>query len=247
MTQVNNYSQNLPVNYGYTQAIPQNQAATPQVNVSTPPGVTPIYQYPTTSIYSPNPNQAASGVNIYINNPSGIGNGCCSCAAHMGMNPYGPTSASATATAPLSPGTEGFSSPIANTPIDDGTEKANSKDKKQLVQITDDLVREIESYLRSPDAETRKMGIIELIRRFEEDESRYDHPALTALLNIALQDPVPRNTIMAMSPITTESAHGDETTAKILRELSSPNNKNMHGKEAEMAKEALLKVVHTKA
>ena len=84
-------------------------------------------------------------------------------------------------------------------------------------------------------------------KRFEEDESRYDNPALTALLNIALQDPVPRNTIMAMSPIATESAHGDELTRTLLEKLAVKENKKMHGKEAQMAQEALLKLSHTKA
>lgn len=253
MTQINNYSQNIPINNGYTQAVPQNQAATPQVNVTTPQGVTPVYQYPTTSVYSPNQKQAASGVNIYICNPSGVGNGC-SCPYFPGqplqtpmvMNPYAP-SASATATAPLNGENEKFSSPIANTPIEEGAEKAKGKDKKQLVQITDELVHRIEDYLRNPDPDVRKMGIIELIRRFEEDESRYDHPALIALLNIALQDPVPRNTIMAMSPITTESAQGDSKTFDILQQLASKENKKMHGAEAKMAQEALLKLSHTKA
>ena len=50
MTQIGNNSYNIPVNNVNTPSIPQPSVATPQVNVSTPNGITPIYQYPTTSI-----------------------------------------------------------------------------------------------------------------------------------------------------------------------------------------------------
>lgn len=241
MTQIGNNSYNLPVNNGYTQSVPQNPVATPQVNVTTPNGVTPIYQYPTTSIYDPNSKQSTQGVNIYIYNPAGVGGASATANNNYGSpvvnQPLAQQPAPAPAQQPISP-----QEPIANTPITD--DKATKDAKKDLVEITDEYVKSVENYLRSPDEEIRKMGIVELIKRFEEDSSRYDHPALNALLNIALQDPTAHNRLLAMSPIATESAHGDANTAKILDGLTKSTD--LRGQEAKMAQESLLKVVHTK-
>ena len=252
MTQIGNNSYNIPVNNVNTPSIPQPSVATPQVNVSTPNGITPIYQYPTTSIYDPNTKQATSGVNIIINNPSGMGysNGCCPCPyPYAQFNPSIVNNPSFVNNPPVSnqplsqqsivPASQ---EPIASAPIDD--KNVENKDKKDLVQITDEYVKSVENYLRSPDENIRQMGITELIKRFEEDSSRFDHPALNALLNIALQDPTPHNRLMAMSPIATESAHGDANTAAILEGLTKSDK--LRGQEAKMAQESLLKVVHTK-
>lgn len=248
MTQINNYSQNIPVNNGYTAQVPQNQVATPQVNVATPNGVTPIYQYPTTSLYNPNTNQtskqAASGVNIYIYNPSGVGGGCTSPNGNVMAAPMMQQQQSQTAPVAQAPISE---EPLAQTPIEKAqkTDETNENAKKgDLIEITDDYVKSVENYLRSPDAEVRKMGITELVNRFEEDPSRYNHPALNALLNIALQDPSEYNRLLAMAPIASESAHGDTDTSKILQNLTTSTK--LSGQEAKMAQEALLKTLHSK-
>ncbi len=222
---------------GYT--LPNNQT----VNVSSPNGSQQIYQYPAKSLYEPY-KQAASGVNIYIYNPSGIGGPNSSSNANA-------TYALPNANQPLA-GTSGTypqqSTSIANTPISSETNQTSTEEKndktKNIVELTDDYIKTLENYLRSPDSTVRKSAITELIKRYEEDESRYDDPALTALLNIALQDPDVNNRIHAMSPIASGSAHGDDNTIEILKNLQ--NSDKMYGQEAKMANDAILNAVQTK-
>ena len=136
---------------------------------------------------------------------------------------------------------------IANTPLRNDSEKnepkTENKKTKKIVELTDDYIKTLESYLRSPDENIRKSGIKELIKRFEEDDSRYDDPALTALLNIAIQDPDANNRLLAMSTIAGGSAHGDENTVKILKPLQASDK--LYGQEAIMANNALLKAAQT--
>ena len=110
--------------------------------------------------------------------------------------------------------------------------------------MTDDYIKTIENYLRSPDESVRKAGIVDLLKRFGEDSSRYDDPALTALLNIALQDPKANNRLLAMSSISGEMAHGDENTVQLLKNLQTSDK--LYGQEAKMATEALLKAAQTR-
>ena len=129
---------------------------------------------------------------------------------------------------------------ISNTPISD---KETAK-TTNAVELSDDYIKTLENYLRSNDATVRKSAITQIVKRFEEDKSRYEDPALTALLNIALQDPEPANRIMAMTPIATGSAHGDANSVKFLTELQKSDK--LHGQEAKMANEALLSAVNNK-
>ncbi len=232
--------------HGYNNSFQTPEGQT--VNISSPnatiqSGVqNPIYQYPQTSLYAPsssiyspqdkNPpdnkdnknskKNTASGVNIYIYNPSGIGGpnsssieNSCDKACAMPEQPIG----------------------AADISNDAGANKPQKT--KNVVELTDDYIKTLESYLRSNDKSVRKMGIRDLINRFEEDKSRYDDPALTALLNIALQDSDPANRLLAISPIAAASAHGDENTVALLQNLTKSDK--LYGQEAEMAAEALLK------
>ena len=213
--------------------------------VATPYSV-PIYQYPQASIYGM-PAQPMSGVNINIYNPAGVG------------GPVSTSNAAATYALPaqnvqgqpqMSNNIQQYqahpvaSTPIASTSINAGAEDNESQKKKDIVQITDDYVKTLESYLRSNDQQIRSVGIKELIERFEEDSSRYEDPALTALLNIALQDRNSENRLLAMSTIAAGSAHGDENTVKLLQALQK--SENLYGQEALMANDALLKAARTK-
>ena len=242
----------IPVNSSYippvgTTVYPYNNLAVAQnPQQGTVPYSAPIYQYPQASIYGM-PAQPMSGVNINIYNPAGVG------------GPVSTSNAAATYAIPAQ-NVQGqpqmyndikqyqtspvATAPIANTPINSNTESENSKKTKDIVQITDDYVKTLESYLRSKDEQIRSVGIKELIERFEEDSSRYEDPALTALLNIALQDTNSQNRLLAMSPIASGSAHGDENTVKLLQVLQK--SKNMYGQEALMANDALLKAAQTK-
>lgn len=229
-----NVSQGTPL-YKYqpaasTLVTPQGQS----VNVNANNGNSQIYQYPSTSLYDPKANkQATSGVNIYIYNPSGIGGS--NSTSYTGYN-----------NSPQPNDAPQVSTVAANTPIATAhLDKEDDKQKtKEVVELTNDYIKTLENYLRSPDANVRKLGIKELIKRYEEDNSRYDNAALTALLNIALQDDDENNRLFAMSPIASGSAHGDENTIKLLQNLQMSDK--MYGQEAKMANDSLLNAVQTK-
>ena len=239
--QPNNQIQTYPVGtpfYVQPNSVPQQQTVT----VSPQPGVTaPYYQYPQTSIYNDPNKQAASGVNIYIYNPSGIGGPSSNSNANVNYGPTYPQIPQPIINVPQQPQPEPSSAvAIANTPISESEAPVPPNQKtKRVVELTDDYIKSLESYLRSPDESIRKTAVKEIIQRYEEDNTRYDDPALTALLNIALQDPSPNNRLMAMSVVAGGNAHGDENTIAILNKLSTSDK--IYGQEAKMASSALLK------
>lgn len=218
----------------------------PSVAVSTPQ-TSQVYQYPQTSLYNDPSKQAASGVNIYIYNPSAFGAPSSTSTANatytLPQQQTAPSETAAPAAAPIV--NQPQANAIANTPISTNEEtKTNNYQKtKRIVELTDDYIKSLESYLRSPDETIRKTGIKQLIKRYEEDSSRYDDPALTALLNIALQDPSVENRMLVMSPIASGAAHGDNNTIEILNNLTSSDK--MYGQEAVMANNALIKAAET--
>lgn len=228
--------------YTYASNYPQQQQV---VSVAPQPVITaPYYQYPQTSIYNDPTKQAASGVNIYIYNPSGIGGQSSSSTLNSYSTPPAapaPAQPQVNVTPQTPPDNNAVpSQPIAQQPIADTPISKPEADKtKRIVQLTDDYIKSLESYLRNPDETIRKTAIKEIIQRFEEDDSRYDDPALTALLNIALQDPVPSNRVFAMSVVAGGKAHGDENTINILNNLTTSDK--MYGQEAKMASSALIK------
>jgi len=235
-------------NYVNSYQAPQGQT----VNVTAPNAqniTSPIYQYPSSSLYAPQGSsiyqsttaapangKETSGVNIYIYNPTGLGgpSSSSSATASYGVVPQQTTSAASAIP------TQNAQQTVANTPISEEKNQTYTPQRtKKIVDLTDDYVKTLESYLRSDDKSIRRMGIQELIKRFEEDDSRYDDKALTALLNIALQDKDASNRILAMSPVAAASAHGDDNTIALLQKLQSSDK--VFGQEAKMATDALLK------
>lgn len=232
---------NTPLyNYGENQNY-QVQTPNQTVNV-TSPYTSQIYQYPQSSIYNDPSKQSASGVNIYIYNPSAMGD------RNTGSIPQSVTYQQPIAQTPIqTTGEEAKEEPMPaaatniseenNTKID---EVDPSKQKtKRIVELTDDYIKTLESYLRSQDKTVRESGIIELIKRFEEDITRYDDEALTALLNIALQDSSADNRLLAISAVESGIAHGNDQTIELLKGLESSDK--LYGQEAKAASNALLK------
>lgn len=243
------YTTQTPLQYyNNGSAVATNNGQQGTVSVSTPGAQQQVYQYPTTSIYDPNNKQATSGVNIYIYNPSAIGGPSSNSVANATYGYPAPATTPQPQIPAISNNNEAPQSnvSIANTPIAPSSTTEESKDKKtkKVVELTDEYIKTLEGYLKSPDQEVRKMGIVELIKRYEEDDSRYEDPALTALLNIALQDPKASNRTLAMGPLTSEVAHGDNNTVTILQNLQQSDK--VYGQEAKMATDALLKVSQTK-
>ena len=225
--------------------VPQNQQQT--VAVSTPDS-SKIYNYPQTSIYPGQQKKGDSGVNIYIYNPSAIGGPTANASYGIQNNPYQAQPAAQTPIADVSSKEKVLPKDQADTPIAakklEEKEEKEDKKKKNVVELNDNYIKTLESYIKSGDKKVRQSGIKELINRFEEDESRYDDPVLTALLNSALLDPDASNRLMAMSVISSGGAHGDKTTAEILQQLQKSNA--LYGQEAFLANKALLKTAETK-
>ncbi len=239
------YTTQVPMPYySNGSAVATNNGQQGTVSVSTPGSQQQVYQYPTTSIYDPNSKQATSGVNIYIYNPSAIGGPSSNSVANATYGYPAPVTSPQPQIPVINNNNEAPNSnvSIANTPIAPTSTADESKDKKtkKVVELTDEYIKTLEGYLKSQDQEVRKMGIVDLIKRFEEDGSRYEDPALTALLNIALQDPKANNRMLAMSPLSSEVAHGDNNTVSILQGLQQSDK--IYGQEAKMATDALLKV-----
>ncbi|MBQ9246377.1 hypothetical protein IJ182_08945 [bacterium] len=245
--QTQNYTTGTPL-YNYP-AQPQQQGT---VSISTPNG-NQIYNYPQASVYGDKNKQAASGVNIYIYNPSAIGGPTSNSTANATYTmpgqeqaqPIAQTGISGENTNPaytnMGSPTTNITAPIAQTPIN--SDKADvqpaANKTKNIVELTDDYIKTLESYLKSADSKIRQSGIKELVNRFEEDDSRYEDPALTALLNIALLDPQPSNRLMAISVIAGGRAHGDENTIALLKQCEQSDA--LYGQEATLANKALLK------
>lgn len=239
----NNIKTGTPL-YNYSAQIP---APAQTVSVATPAtGQQQVYTYPQSSVYTTPNNQAASGVNIYIYNPSAIGGPTSNSTANAtyGLNQAQPQSQpQPQAQTPITNENPLAANAIANSPITNNGDIINVNGKKSahVVELTDEYIKTLESYLKSPDSKVRQSGIKELIKRYEEDDRRYNDPALTALLNISLLDPDPSNRLMAMSVISSGSAQGDDITKELLK--NAEKSDKLYGQEAIMANKALLKAV----
>ena len=113
-------------------------------------------------------------------------------------------------------------------------------EKREIVQLTDEYIMNLENYLNSQDKEIRLMGAKEVLARLEEDHSRKDDKALNALVNKMLQDPYTPVRVMAMSALNSRIASGDEFTVNLLQQMQ--NSASGYGQDALQASEILLKM-----
>ena len=118
-----------------------------------------------------------------------------------------------------------------------------SKKKKTIVAITDNYVKNLENFLRSPDKNLKQYAAEELFNRFEEDASRKTNPSLNALLNLVLQAKEPHIRTIALSTLKLGYAGGNDVTVQLLNNMQQ--SKEYMGLEANDAKEALLKMSET--
>ena len=122
---------------------------------------------------------------------------------------------------------------------------SNNPKQREIVILTDNYIKNLENYLRSNNSELRKDAIKEVLMRFKEDKSRMDNPSLTALLNIALQDPNGTVRSVAMTALEAGYAKGNSQTEQILRGLQT--QKNNFASDAIQASDSLLQMSKTKA
>lgn len=120
----------------------------------------------------------------------------------------------------------------------------SGKKQRQIVVLTDNYIKNLENYLRNSNIELRKEAVKEILDRFKEDKSRINNPSLTALLNIALQDPDPTVKAAAMSIVSSGYAKGNEQTIQLLKQIQE--TKKAYSCDAVQAANSLLKMSQTK-
>ncbi len=188
-----------------------------------------------------------SGVNIQIFNPSVTPPGATAPVYNVNAPNYGATqgcypSGYYTNNWGAPNGIVGQNAPNNLSNSNSSSESTSSKktEKKEIVQLTDEYIMNLENYLNSQDKEIRMMGAKEVIARLDEDHSRKDDKALNALVNKMLQDPHTPIRVMAMSALNSRIASGDAFTVNVLQQMQ--NSPSGYGQDALQASEILLKM-----
>ena len=127
-----------------------------------------------------------------------------------------------------------------NTTTTTKTEEKKKTEKRNIVQLTDEYIKNLENYLNSQDKEIRLMGAKEVAARLQEDESRKDDKALTALINKMLQDPYQPVRFIALGMLDTRAVTGDDFTVKVLQQMQQSDSG--YGQDALQASQILLKM-----
>lgn len=181
-----------------------------------------------------------SGVNIQIFNPS--------VAAPGSALPPSTINAQNYSTNPIYPANY-YTQNLAQQPQVQSTgavqavQEQGKKEKREIVQLTDDYIKTVESYLNDQNKEVRLMGAKEVLARMQEDSSRKNDAALNALINKMLQDPYQPVKFMAMAALDSRLAAGNDTSVKILKDIKQQKTKTDYEKEdALKASNILLKM-----
>lgn len=230
----------------YQTAPMAQQAPTPQPQPCQAPMPQPQAQAPQAgqgqSVQVPN----YSGVNIQIFNPSVTPPGGTAPVYNVNAPNYGSTPSNGCYPsgyytnnwANRNNGAKNLSNTTSNSTENKTTDKKT--EKREIVQLTDDYIRNLENYLNSQDKEVRMMGAKEVIARLEEDNSRKDDKALNALVNKMLQDPYTPVRILALSALDSRVVTGDDFTVGVLKQMQ--NSTGGYGQDAMQATNVLLKM-----
>ncbi len=241
-----NIQQNIiPQNNQYqTAPVQQSPAQSQTVQQAQPYVCTPQYQQPQNqNVQVPN----YSGVNIQIFNPSVTPPGATAPVYNVNAPNYGTNPVSGCY--PSGYYTNNWGNPAnssnntnntSNTTTETTTKNEKKTEKREIVQLTDDYIRNLENYLNSQNKEVRLMGAKEVVARLEEDHSRKDDKALNALVNKMLQDPYSPVKLLAMGALDSRIATGDAFTVNLLTQMQ--NSKTGYGQDALQASNILLKM-----
>jgi hypothetical protein len=145
--------------------------------------------------------------------------------------------ANATATATIN------AAPVAAPPVQAQEPEKKKTEKRNIVQLTDEYIKNLENYLNSQDPEVRVMGAKEVVARLQEDDSRKGDLALNALVNKMLQDPSQKVKIMAMAALNSRIATGDNVSVQLLKGIQQQSTG--YGQDALDATNILLKMAGT--
>ncbi len=152
-----------------------------------------------------------SGVNIQIFNPAVAAPGAAMPAGSINAPTY------STNPYPANYYTQNLAQPA--TPVQAVQPADKKKEKREIVQLTDTYIKNLEMYLNNQKKDVRLMGAKEVLARLQEDESRKNDPALNALINKMLQDPSEPVKFIAMAALESRAATGNQTTVGLLRNL----------------------------
>lgn len=235
------------------QSAPQNTPV--QQNYATAPATTQQYVYQPTYAQTPQQQNVQvpnySGVNIQIFNPSVTPPGATAPVYNVNAPTYQTGNGQMQSypanyyTQKITP-TQGLGASATNatnttnTTTTTNVENSKKTEKRKIVQLTDNYIKNLEGYLNSQDKELRYMGAKEVIARLEEDESRKDDKALNALINKMLQDPYSKVRFLAMAALQSRIVTGDPLTAKILTYIQ--NSPAGYGQDSLLASDILLKM-----
>ena len=114
-------------------------------------------------------------------------------------------------------------------------------EKRKIIQLTDNYIKNLENYLDSQDKQIRLNAAKEVYARLEEDDSRFDDKALTALINKMLQDPSREIRFIALTALDGRLCKGDDYTVGVLNQMQANNNDPLN-QEAADANSILLKM-----
>ena len=175
-----------------------------------------------------------SGVNIQIFNPSVAAPGASLPASNVNATNY---TTNPNPAYPPNYYTQNLAQPTQTPPP---VATAKKTEKREIVQLTDDYIKNLESYLNSQDKEVRLMGAKEVLARLQEDESRKDDPAMNALVNKMIQDPSQAVKFIGMAALESRVATGNDTTVGILKGVQQ--QKTGYGQDSLKASNILLKM-----
>ena len=232
-----NIQQNVPLAQYQQQGVqnvPIQQPAMQQPQMAMPQQAAPVTQCQPAQNCQPNAQNVQvpnySGVNIQIFNPSVTPPGANAPVYNVNAPNYGPSGANGCYPS-------GY---YTNTWGNNSTDNNKKTEKREIVQLTDDYIRNLENYLNSQDKEVRLMGAKEVIARLNEDNSRKDDKALNALINKMLQDPSTPVRALALGALNSRTATGDNFTVNLLQQMQQSNSG--YGMDAVQATNALLKM-----
>lgn len=129
--------------------------------------------------------------------------------------------------------------PTQNLPAAVEPEKKKTE-KRDIVELTDDYIKNLENYLNSQDQKIRLTAAKEVLARLHEDGSRKDDLALNALINKMLQDPSQPIRSLALAALNSRIVTGDDLTVKLLQGIQQ--QKTGYGEDALEASQILLKM-----
>ena len=115
---------------------------------------------------------------------------------------------------------------------------AQKTTKKRVTVLTDDYIKKLDECLQSQNKEIREYAASEVVKRFNEDKTRYNNKQLNALVNKMLLDPYDNKVRgRGLMVLETQLAKGDENTKQILDFIQqNPNTIDRHKEQIEKVK-----------